>query len=262
MDDDRNNNSSRSGSRERPRREFQEAVERLEEAVQDLVGSATSEFSGRASEFSDRASIFVDELTEKIEREFSSSASGRDRGYANESSEGRSHPADDARSRRRRRHARRQARYAGVREPRTRTDRLYRDPSSAKIVGVCAGIARYYGVENWVVRCIAVTGLLFLPSIVFPAYWIAYFVLDTPPREGQRSRRRHRSSGDDSSSAPELGPDLAPRQSLRNVEADLTEVELRLRRMESHVTSGQYELQRELHKIDPQANGSTPGRDA
>jgi hypothetical protein len=35
------------------------------------------------------------------------------------------------------------------------------------------------------------------------------------------------------------------------VKADLTEVELRLRRMETHVTSGRYELQRELHRIDP-----------
>jgi hypothetical protein len=34
------------------------------------------------------------------------------------------------------------------------------------------------------------------------------------------------------------------------VQADLQEVELRLRRMETHVTSGQYELQRELHKIE------------
>jgi hypothetical protein len=34
------------------------------------------------------------------------------------------------------------------------------------------------------------------------------------------------------------------------VQTDLQEVELRLRRMETHVTSGQYELQRELYKIE------------
>jgi phage shock protein C len=124
-------------------------------------------------------------------------------------------------------------------------------------VGVCAGLARYYGVENWVIRCIAVTGLLFLPSIVFPAYWVAYFVLDVPPQEG--GSRRNSTRRDTPSELPELGPNIAPRQSLRNVAADLTEVELRLRRMESHVTSGQYELQKELNKIDIGAgNGSAP----
>ena len=99
----------------------------------------------------------------------------------------------------------------------------------------------------------AVTGLLFLPSIIFPAYWIAYFVMDTPPKEDGKRRRGNRD--DHTSPAPELGPQLSPRRSLRNVQEDLTEVELRLRRMESHVTSGQYELQRELNRID---DGSTP----
>ena len=63
---------------------------------------------------------------------------------------------------------------------------------------------------------------------------------------------------DHTSPAPELGLKLAPRRSLRNVQADLDQAELRLRRMESHVTSGQYELQKELHKIDD----GTPGEPA
>jgi phage shock protein C len=139
--------------------------------------------------------------------------------------------------------------------------KLYRDPARQKIGGVCAGVARYYGVEAWVVRCIAVTALLFFPTIVFPAYWIAYFVMDKPPKpNGDSKRARARSSGrhgrrDHRSPAPELGPQFSPRYSLRNVQADLTEVELRLRRMETHVTSGQYELQRELNKIDGGGDG-------
>jgi len=141
--------------------------------------------------------------------------------------------------------------------------RLYRDPRRQKIAGVCAGIARYYQMEPWVVRCIAVTGLLFFPTIVFPAYWVAFFVMDKPPRLDDRPKRqrrerrseRHEARHDHGSPAPELGPRLSPRNSLRNVQADLTQVELRLRRMETHVTSGQYELQRELHKIDGDRHG-------
>jgi len=145
-------------------------------------------------------------------------------------------------------------RYDGVR-PVTR--RLYRDPARGKIGGVCAGVAGYYGIEPWVVRCIAVTALLFYPGIVFPAYWIAYFVMERPPRGGlpaqgrRASQRRRQGRDDDRAPAPELGPRLSPRRSLRNVQADLTEVELRLRRMEAYVTSGRYELQREFRKIDP-----------
>jgi phage shock protein PspC (stress-responsive transcriptional regulator) len=65
--------------------------------------------------------------------------------------------------------------------------RLYLDPARRRIVGVCAGIARYYGVEPWVVRLIAVTALLFFPGIIFPAYWVAYFVMERPPRAGRDS---------------------------------------------------------------------------
>lgn len=137
-----------------------------------------------------------------------------------------------------------------------RTRRLYRDPERGRLGGVCAGIAAYYGVEPWVVRLLAVTGLLFFPSIVFPAYWIAYFLLDKMPAAGDMSAASsardggHGRRSNHASPAPELGPRLSPRNSLRNLQADLSEVELRLRRMEHHVTSGQYELQRELNKID------------
>ncbi len=114
---------------------------------------------------------------------------------------------------------------------------------------MCAGIARYYGIETWVVRCAAVTGLIFVPQFVFPAYWIAYFLMDLPPRESAPDDRRP-GRDDHSSPAPELGTNLSPRRSLRNIQADLTQIELKLRRMETHVVSGQYELQKELNKFD------------
>jgi len=143
--------------------------------------------------------------------------------------------------------------------------RLYLDPGRRRIAGVCAGIARYYEVEPWVVRLVAVTALLFFPGIVFPAYWVAYFVMERPPgsargqglhgwaRHQGRSAYRRARRDVFSSPAPEFGPRLSPRRGLRDVKADLNEIELRLRRMEAHVTSGRYELQRELHRIDPGA---------
>ncbi len=175
---------------------------------------------------------------------------------------------------------------------RNRSRKLYRDVDNEKIGGVCAGIANYYGVEPWVVRCMAVTGLIFMPSVTLPAYWIAYFAMDKPPKKSRkrrtkRVRRRRRERDEDMrahepadrsveeelfeeiveepqpasrrrpaaraieapSQTTELGLHWSPRASLRYIHSDLDEIELRLRRMESHVTSGQYELQRELKKI-------------
>lgn len=216
-------------------RDFQASVNRLEQAVDELVSSARTEFS-------DRATTFIDETTDRLEREL-----GRRQGRRS---------ASGRRTRRRERDPEREFDMEAYEEAMDAIPRrLYRDPAHQKIGGVCAGLARYYGVERWVMRCLAVTGLIFFPTIVFPAYWIAYFVMDKPPRPdgSRRFRERHRERHgrhDHGSPAPELGPRLSPRYSLRNVQADLTEVELRLRRMETHVTSGQYELQRELHKID------------
>ena len=73
------------------------------------------------------------------------------------------------------------------------SDHLYRGPNS-KIGGVCSGFARYLGVETWAVRLAAVTGLIFVPTLVLPAYIVAYFVMDTTP--GHRAkRRRHENQG-------------------------------------------------------------------
>ncbi len=215
--------------------DFQAAVARLERAVHDLVRMAREQFS-------DRAAGFIDDTTARLEEELT-----RRRGTAGGSRYG--HYSRRSRSWSGAHGTRRAARV-----DRWRSRRLYRDPEREKIVGVCAGIARYYGVEPWVVRCIAVTGLLFFPSIVFPAYWIMYFVMDKPPK-GERSLDRGEDRSGEDPSAPTMRPRPSPRYRLRDVQADLTEVELRLRRMETHVTSGQYELQRELNRIENGSDG-------
>jgi phage shock protein C len=253
--------------------EFQASVDRLEAAVQELVGSATSEFS-------DRASTLVDDITRKIQSEFRSakSSGGRSRSdswrvelgltdedlglddddlyddsmdYAGDDYDGSSGHPRDRRSSAERMRARRHARRRQLQQTRVRSSRLYRDPEHAKIGGVCAGLANYYGMETWVVRCIAVTGLLFLGQIVFPAYWIAYFVMDTPQKAQQRRQPDSRRRRD--RIVTRTPREVPPGQTLRNVELDLNQAELRLRRMESHVTSGHYELQKELNRIDPES---------
>ena len=207
--------------------DFQDAVNRLEEAVQQFVSST-------GETVTERAMGFVEEAAERLEREVSNR-----------------HRRHSHRRRSRRRYSSR-SRNNGSFSSGYRTRRLYRDPKRGKVGGVCAGLARYFGVEIWVVRCLAVTGLIFAGSIVAPAYLIAWAVLDKAPRYDEGLDR---ASGGDrereyASPAPELGPRFSPRRNLRDTQADLDQLELKLRRMETHVTSGQYELQRELNQID------------
>lgn len=141
-----------------------------------------------------------------------------------------------------------------------RSRRLRRDVRRRWLGGVCAGIANYYGCEPWVVRCIAATGLIFLTSLTFVAYWVLFFFVMSPSRHKRRRHRRRPVRGDAGGShapeAPELGVRVSPRRSLRNVQAELMQAELRLRRIEAQVTSGRYELHQEFNELDGAADRS------
>jgi len=222
------------GEQESPS-DFQRSVERLEKAVQGFVSAANDQVSSRAAGF-------IDDTAERLERELRNRRGSRS-----------SAPHDDSgyESRRSRRHQRRseraRERASAAGSPGYRTSKLYRDTRRQKVWGVCAGIARYFGVEVWVVRGIAITGLIFMSSVVIPAYVIAAMALPKAPN-GEATPSN--APADHTSPAPEFGTRLSPRGSLRNVQVNLDQIELKLRRMESHVTSGQFELQRELKRID------------
>jgi phage shock protein C len=180
------------------------------------------------------------------------------------------------RRRRRRpgRHHKRRSARARVRSFRHRLRNgrsLYRDPDAGKVCGVCAGFAEYYGVETWQVRLGAILGLIFLPSLTFTGYFIAYFLMDKKPyyrritdpfdqedayqtsndseelevvketrsSRGRRTRKRKTQSESRLSNA----------QSVKIAKAKFMDLENRLRSMETHVTDSKFELQRELRKI-------------
>lgn len=228
------------------RNEFQRSVERLEKAVQGFVSATNEHVTNRAAEF-------VDDTAERLERELRSRRGQRDDEPRDRSDSKRARRERYREARWERRNRRRQARWQSVAgTPGYRTARLFQDKRRQKIAGVCAGIARYFGVEVWVVRGMAITGLIFMPSVVIPAYIIASFVLPKAPNGETASDEvgAGKNRDDHSSPVPELGAQLSPRRSLRGVQADLDQLELKLRRMESHVTSGQFELQRELKRID------------
>ena len=69
-------------------------------------------------------------------------------------------------------------------------------------------------------------------------------------REQRKEKYQTKHSRKQKKSSASSEPVLPARNVLRSVRGTLNEAELRLRRMEGHVTSGRYELQKELRKID------------
>lgn len=116
--------------------------------------------------------------------------------------------------------------------------RLYRDPENGMIFGVCAGLADYFGFDVKLTRiCVALGGLFFFPTVIV-IYVIMGLLLDDSPeprekpvREDPALRRRVRSE---------------PHATLRSVRHRFRELDRRLQRLEKHVTSKKYNLQREF----------------
>lgn len=119
--------------------------------------------------------------------------------------------------------------------------RLYRDQYKGKIAGVCAGLADYFGVEIWIVRLLAITGLIFTGFMTFMAYCAAWLLLDKRPArpvdESIMMKERSWQAG------------ATPRQALGRVSAELDRMEPRLQAMEKLVTSREFHLEREFRKL-------------
>ncbi len=225
--DDYADKGSRSNGPERPRPEMREALDRLERAVESLASTARDEWSSRAA-------AFIEDTTAKLERE----AGGR---------------RERSRSRRHRRRRERQSSDAELYFGSSRTTRLYRDRQRAKIAGVCAGLSAYLGIRTWVVRVLAVTGLIYLGPVVLPLYLVGMFMLPDMPRDDVSSIAGASPAASMSSDRPqreERTEVQSPRRDFRDTQALMSQAELRLRRMEAHVTSDQYELRKELSRLE------------
>lgn len=133
---------------------------------------------------------------------------------------------------------------------------LHRNPQKGKLAGVCAGIAECYYKETWLIRCVAITGVLFIPSIVIPAYIILAIVLPTNDQAEDESQPRseqpevhhfyHETQAEADGDTGILG---TKRRVLREGKRRFDEVELRIRRLESYLTSKRFELDNEFKNL-------------
>lgn len=116
--------------------------------------------------------------------------------------------------------------------------RLHRVSEGAKLLGVCAGFADYFGFDRNIVRAVTlVCALFFFPTIVV-GYFILGLVLDVEPHHEGRTtpfqselRRRVRS---------------APQSTLHSQRHRFRELDRRLQKLEKYVTSKRFHLDREF----------------
>ena len=117
--------------------------------------------------------------------------------------------------------------------------RLFRDRENSMLAGVCAGIAEYFGLNRKGVRLVTVLLMLFPPFMAFVviSYVVLAIVLPVKPAglyETQEQAEFWR------------GVSNAPSDVFGALSHRFRELNLRLERMEAHVTSKEFEIDREL----------------
>ena len=119
--------------------------------------------------------------------------------------------------------------------------RFYLDKQHGKFLGVCAGIADYWGVDVTMVRIGTVISPFVIGPLVFLAYFLIAFMAPNRPRE-----------------LDELAPAEKefwqkvrknPKRSARMVRARFREIDRRLADVETYLTSPDRRLAREIDSL-------------
>lgn len=123
------------------------------------------------------------------------------------------------------------------RSPNRNTHRLYRNRKHRVIAGVCAGLADYMGFERKAVRIVTIIALIPFHTFVILTYIALAILLPTKPDEEDTDKERESFWRDVSNKPKNMFGELRHR---------FRDLELRLQRMETYVTSKEYEIDREL----------------
>lgn len=142
---------------------------------------------------------------------------------------------------------------------------LYRNPENARIAGVCSGVAEYFGLETWLVRILVVTGFFLLAGpFIFVAYIAAWFILDkkpvglknasTQPVFSKGKGWTNPNGGQVKSPKVEVKTKVwqagePPKQAFHDIRNRFEKAEIRLRKMETYVTSREYQLNKEISRL-------------
>jgi phage shock protein C len=120
-------------------------------------------------------------------------------------------------------------------------NKLYRNPRRGMIFGVCAGLAEYFGFDVTITRVIVAVGAFFAFPIICIIYLCLGLLLPVRAYSGPEPRR---------ADPVERQVRANPHDTLANVKYRFQDLDVRLQRLEKHVTSNRYKLEREFRKLE------------
>jgi len=125
-------------------------------------------------------------------------------------------------------------------QPPSRT-RFYLDKRHKKIMGVCAGIAHYTGLDVNLVRIGLVLSVFIGAGALIPVYFIAGWIANDEPREIAADSKDERQFWQ--------GVRASPAQSAREIRSRMRDIDRRLADIEYYVTTENRSLAREIEQL-------------
>ena len=125
-------------------------------------------------------------------------------------------------------------------QPPSRT-RFYRDKRNGKVMGICAGIADYTGLDVTLVRFGLIAAVFLSSGSILPVYFIAGMIAPDKPRELETSDTEER----------EFWQSVrrSPTRTARDIRLRLKDIDRRLAGVESYVTNENRTLAREIEQL-------------
>jgi phage shock protein C len=125
-------------------------------------------------------------------------------------------------------------------QPPSRT-KFYLDKRHGKVMGVCAGIADYTGLDVTIVRIGLVAAIVLGAGAIIPVYFIAGWIASDQPREVADETKDQRKFWQ--------GVRASPSQSARDIRGRMREIDRRLADIEQYVTTENRSLAREIEEL-------------
>jgi phage shock protein C len=119
--------------------------------------------------------------------------------------------------------------------------KFYLDKRHGKVMGVCAGIADYTGLDVTLVRIGLVAAIVLGAGAIIPVYFIAGWIANDQPREVADESKDQRRFWQ--------GVRASPSQSARDIRGRMREIDRRLADIEQFVTTENRSLAREIEEL-------------
>jgi phage shock protein C len=119
--------------------------------------------------------------------------------------------------------------------------KFYLDKRHGKVMGVCAGIADYTGLDVTLVRIGLVAAIVLGAGAIIPVYFVAGWIANDQPREVADETKDQRKFWQ--------GVRASPSQSARDIRGRMREIDRRLADIEQFVTTENRSLAREIEEL-------------